>query len=421
MEKNTKILAVDDDPGLLSLTNEILKRAGYEVLLASTGEECLEAVRKHHPDLILLDVVLPDMTGVQVCRQIKGDQQWRGTLVILISGVKVSSDYQADALNGGADGYIVKPISNKELLARVQAMERIKRAEEALQASELRYRRLFEAAQDGILILDGDTGQIDDVNPFLIGMLGYTGEELLGKKLWEIGLFQDEEAGKAAFRELHDKGSFRYKDLPLATKSGREIAVECVLDIHDEKSKKVVQCNIRDVTERKRLEERLQNMSLMDDLTGLYNRRGFFALSEQQLKIAERTKQEALLFFADLDNMKQINDALGHQEGDNALIEVASVLKETFRKSDIIGRLGGDEFAVLAIDATHETENVLINRLQDALEAINQLKPRKYTLFLSTGVARYAPDSPSSLDELLARADTLMYKKKRTKQRSAND
>ncbi len=205
---------------LLSLTSEILRRAGYEVLVASTGKECLEAVRKHHPDLVLLDVVLPDMTGVQVCKQIKGDQQLRGTLVILISGVQVSSDYQADALNVGADGYIVKPISNKELLARVQAMERIKRAEEALQASELRYRRLFETAQDGILILDGDTGQIDDVNPFLIEMLGYTREELLGKKLWEIGLFEDAEAGKAAFRELHDKGSFRYKDLPLETKFG---------------------------------------------------------------------------------------------------------------------------------------------------------------------------------------------------------
>jgi diguanylate cyclase (GGDEF)-like protein/PAS domain S-box-containing protein len=421
MGKSIKILAVDDDPYLLALTSEILKRAGYQVLVASTGKECIEIVRTDHPDLVLLDVVLPDVTGVQVCRQIKDDQQLRGTLVILMSGVKVSSDYQADALNIGADGYIVRPISNKELLARVQAMERIKRAEDALQASELRYRRLFETAQDGILILDGDTGQIDDVNPFLVDMLGYTREELLGKKLWEIGLFRDAEADKAAFKELHDKGFFRYKDLPLETKFGREIAVECVSNVHDVDSKKVVQCNIRDVTERKRLEERLQNMSLVDDLTGLYNRRGFFALSEQQLKIAERTKQEALIFFVDLDNMKHINDASGHQEGDNALIEVASVLKETFRKSDIVGRLGGDEFAALAIDTTHETEDVLNNRLQNALGAINQLKPRKYTLSLSTGVARCNPDSPSSLDELIARADALMYEKKRTKQRSVND
>ncbi|MGD0233087.1 MAG: diguanylate cyclase [Syntrophorhabdales bacterium] len=421
MDKSTRILVVDDDPDLLELTSEILRRAGYEVLEASTGKECLEAVRAHHPDLVLLDVVLPDVTGVQVCKQIKGDQQLRGTLVILISGLRVSSDYQADALNVGADGYIVKPISNKELLARVQAMERIKRAEEALQASEVRYRRLFETAQDGILILDGDTGEIDDVNPFLIGMLGYTREELLGKKLWEIGLFKDAGVGKAAFGELHDKGFFRFKDLPLETKFGREIAVECISNVHDVDSKKVIQCNIRDITERKRLEERLQSMSLVDDLTGLYNRRGFFALAQQQLTMAKRTVQEVLLFFVDLDNMKQINDALGHQEGDNALIEVASVLKETFRESDIISRLGGDEFAVLAIDVTHETENILMNRLQKALEACNRLKPRKYTLSLSTGVAHYEPESPSSLDELIARADALMYEKKRTKQRAGGD
>jgi diguanylate cyclase (GGDEF)-like protein/PAS domain S-box-containing protein len=408
---------VDDDHDLLALTSEILRRAGYEVLEASTGRDCLETVRTQHPDLVLLDVVLPDATGVQVCKQIKDDQQLRGTLVILISGVLVSSDYQADALNVGADGYILKPISNKELLARVQAMERIKRAEEALQASELRYRRLFETAQDGILILDGDTGEIDDVNPFLIEMLGYTRKELLGKKLWEMGLFQDVETGKAAFAELHDKGYFRYKDLLLETKSGQEITVECISNIHYVDSKKVIQCNIRDITERKRLEEKLQSMSFVDDLTDLFNRRGFFALAQQQLTIAKRTKQEVLLFFVDLDNMKQINDALGHQEGDNALIEVAAVLKETFRKSDIIGRLGGDEFAVLAIDARDETEKALMNRLQNALEASNQLKPRKHTLSLSTGLARYDHGKPSSLDELIARADALMYEKKRTKQR----
>ncbi|HME45404.1 MAG TPA: diguanylate cyclase [Syntrophorhabdales bacterium] len=421
MGKKTKILVVDDDPDLLSLTSEILRRAGYEVLAASTGKECIQTVRTDRPDLVLLDVVLPDETGVQVCRQIKEDQQLRATLVILISGVRVSSDYQADALNVGADGYIVKPISNKELIARVQAMERIKQAEEALQASELRYRRLFETAQHGILILDGDTAQIDDVNPFLIEMLGYTHEELMGKKLWEIGLFKDVGAGKAAFRELQDKGFFRYKDLELETKFGTEIVVECVSNVHDVESKKVIQCNIRDVTDRKRLEETLHSLSLVDDLTGLYNRRGFFALSEQQLKIAERTKQDVLIFFVDLDNLKQINDVLGHQEGDNALVEAASVLRETFRKSDIVGRLGGDEFAVLAIDATRKTESMLIDRLHKTLNAVNRGALRKYNLSLSTGVARYDPDSPSSLDELIARADALMYEKKRTKQRGTGD
>ena len=417
MDKRTRILVVDDDPDMLLLTSEVLRRAGHEVLEASTGNGCLEIVGARHPDLVLLDVVLPDVTGVEVCRKIKADPQLRGTFVILVSGVHVSSDYQADGLNVGADGYIVKPVANKELLARVQAMERIKRAEEALEASEVRYRRLFETAQDGILILDGDTGEIDDVNPFLIDMLGHTREELLGKKLWEIGVFEDAEAGRAALSELQNKGFLRYRDLPLETKFGRDIAVECVSNVHDVGGKKVIQCNIRDVTDRKRLEEELQNMSLVDDLTGLYNRRGFFALSQQQLKLAERTKQEMLLFFADLDNMKEINDTLGHQEGDNALIDVAAILKETFRRSDIIGRMGGDEFAVLVLGTTGETGEVLMGRLRTALEACGQPKTRKYRLSLSVGIAVYDPQNPCSLDDLIAQADALMYEKKRNKQR----
>jgi diguanylate cyclase (GGDEF)-like protein/PAS domain S-box-containing protein len=411
------VLVTDDDPQLLLFTTELLRRAGYEVLEATTGTGCLEAVRVHHPDLVLLDVVLPDMTGIEVCRRIKTDQQTRGTFVILVSGVQVSSEAQADGLNVGADGYIIRPIPDKELLARVQAMERIKRAERGLQASEVRYRRLFEAAQDGILILDAATGEIDDANPFLINMLGYTREEILGKKLWELGAFKDAEACKAAFEELQRTGYVRCEDLPLTTKDGRDVTVEVVSNVYVVNHHKVIQCNFRDITERKRLEEKLQSMSLVDDLTGLNNRRGFLALAQQQLKIAERTKQKVLLFFTDLDNLKQINDTSGHQEGDNALVETAAILKETFRKSDIMGRVGGDEFAVLAIDSTDETGDVLRNRLQSALDAFSKLKSRKYTLSLSTGVARSDPENPSSLDELMTRADKLMYEQKRTKLR----
>jgi len=155
---------------------------------------------------------------------------------------------------------------------------------------------------------------------------------------------------------------------------------------------------------------------MVDDLTGLYNRRGFFNLSQRQMKIAERTKKHMLLFFADLDNMKHINDTLGHQRGDDALVEMAVVLKETFRESDIIGRIGGDEFAILAIDTTHKSRKALMERLRKSLKAHNRLEARNYTLSLSVGIAHYDPGNPSSLDELMAKADTLMYKEKKRKQ-----
>lgn len=228
------------------------------MLEASTGKEGLKAVCEHRPDVVLLDVVLPDISGVDACRQIKEDQDLKNVFVILSSGIEISSEYQANGLNTGADGYIVKPISNKELLARVQSMVRIKRAEEALRASETRYRRLFETAQDGILILNEETGQIDDVNPFLTDILGYSLEELTGKKLWEVGAFKNTEASKSVFAELQHKGYVRYEDLPLSTKDGREIAVEFVSNVYMVNHHKVIQCNIRDITARRLAEEELR-------------------------------------------------------------------------------------------------------------------------------------------------------------------
>jgi PAS domain S-box-containing protein len=129
--------------------------------------------------------------------------------------------------------------------------------QEALRASEVRYRRLFETAQDGILLLDANTGQITDVNAFLIKMLGYSYEEFVGRKIWEIGLLKDIAASKTAFRELQSKEYVRYEHLPLETKGGDEIEVEFVSNVYRVDHKKVIQCNIRDITARKRAEREL--------------------------------------------------------------------------------------------------------------------------------------------------------------------
>ena len=136
MSEAATILVTDDDPRMLALTTEVLAEAGYEVLQASSGNECLEAVKARHPDIVLLDVMLPDTTGIELCRQIKADESLQGTFVILLSGVQVSSEHQADGLDAGADGYIAKPVSNIELLARVQSVVRIKQAVDALRKTE---------------------------------------------------------------------------------------------------------------------------------------------------------------------------------------------------------------------------------------------------------------------------------------------
>jgi len=150
MPERTRILITDDTPDVLLLTTMVLEEEGYEVFKATSGGECLEIARAQRPDIVLLDVMLPDMTGTEVCKHIKQDEDLEGTFVILVSGVRVSSDYQADGLNVGADGYVIKPITNRELIARVQAVARIKRAEDALRQKEREQKKLILELQEAL-------------------------------------------------------------------------------------------------------------------------------------------------------------------------------------------------------------------------------------------------------------------------------
>ena len=179
--------------------------------------------------------------------------------------------------------------STDRILLAIDDITERKKTEAALQVSETRYRRLFETARDGILILDADTGEIFDINPFLIEMLGYPHEALLGKRLWEIGAFRDIEASKAAFLELQSKGYVRYEDLPLETRDERHIDVEFVSNIYSVDHKRVIQCNIRDITLRKRIEEERRKLTydLQDALTKIKRLTGLLPICASCKKIRD--------------------------------------------------------------------------------------------------------------------------------------
>ena len=173
--------------------------------------------------------------------------------------------------------------------------------------------------------------------------------------------------------------------------------------------------SVRYAIERHRLQMELRKTSLVDDLTGIYNRRGFFTLAQQHIKLADRTRRGFMLVFADLDGLKQINDTLGHQEGDQALIDTARLLEDAFPVSDIIARIGGDEFVVLTIASAAADAEVPVAQLREKFAAHNASGERPYHLSLSVGVASYNPEHPCSIDELLSRADALMYERKRSR------
>jgi len=158
----------------------------------------------------------------------------------------------------------------------------------------------------------------------------------------------------------------------------------------------------------------LRYLALTDDLTCLYNRRGFFAAATHQLKLSRRNAQGLLLFFCDVDNLKTINDSYGHREGDLAIVRAADALERTFRGSDILARIGGDEFAVLAMEASTQSEEVILRRLEKSLKKSNANQSR-YEMSLSVGLARFDPKHPVSLGALVAQADRAMYEEKRNR------
>ena len=170
--------------------------------------------------------------------------------------------------------------------------------------------------------------------------------------------------------------------------------------------------------ERHRVQVELVNLSFMDDLTGLYNRRGFLTLTQHQIKLAYRTGKSFLIAFIDLDGMKRINDTFGHQEGNHALAETANILRDSFRQCDILARIGGDEFAVFVADATQENAVTVKRRVQQKLDQCNTDPSRRYKLSFSLGIVSANASQESNLEEILVRADAAMYEQKQSKRLS---
>jgi diguanylate cyclase (GGDEF)-like protein/PAS domain S-box-containing protein len=291
-------------------------------------------------------------------------------------------------------------------------VQTIRESREKILQSEEKYRTLAESSFSGVYVLQD--GKFCYTNSNTALYTGYTREELLNQDADQF-VFPEDRAGLIENRKamLDGKLSAPY-ELRIVSRQGEiRWIIETVVPISYQ-GKPAILGSCMDVTEQKQMDEKIKALSIRDPLTGLFNRRGFLALAEQQLKIAERTQTRLLLLFADLDGLKRINDTMGHLKGDEAIVEVAAILKDTFRKSDIIARMGGDEFVVLGVSAA-ETTDILKNRLQNLIDTHNTRKNRDYEISLSVGIAYKEPGQPSSIDTLISEADALMYEEKNLK------
>ncbi len=296
----------------------------------------------------------------------------------------------------------------------------IRQALDALKKKEEQYRCLFEAAQEGIMILDYKSGEIVDANPYIAHLMGFSLDEIIGKELWEIGFILDKELAQKAYLELQTKRYIRYSDLPLQHKSGKVIDVEFISYVYNVGEEKAIQCTIRDITQQKQLREYekrqndiIKQFALHDSLTGLPNRR---LLSERLLLTlaqCSRNKAMAALLIFDLDKFKIVNDSLGHAVGDTLLQEVAARSVATLHRStDSISRLGGDEFVILLPQIVAVSDAVTIaEKIRINIKEPYNIDGHTINISCSIGIAVY-PDHGETELTLMKHADEAMYRAK---------
>lgn len=305
-----------------------------------------------------------------------------------------------------------------EKIATIRELEMMRRQQE----------RILNAVGEGIFGLD-TKGRITFANPAALALLDYEPHELVGSSLQKIvhACKQEEDIicpeKDCPICAVSQDGIMRKGTETFWRKNGTPFPVRFTsTPIVEDYAILGAVVAFADITDRKKMEERLRESAMTDELTALFNRRGFMTLADKLIKISVRDKTDLLLIYIDFDNLKWINDSLGHSVGDQALIEAATLLGDTFRLADIVARLGGDEFVILCTDnSALGNQETILSRLSENLDKANRLATRQYRLSLSVGVGRYEHQAPCSIDELLHRADQAMYKNKEDKKARRQD
>ncbi|HEX7156937.1 MAG TPA: diguanylate cyclase [Burkholderiaceae bacterium] len=415
VERRPTILVVEDEWVVAKDLQRSLSYFGYNVpSTAATADEAIRLAQDHRPDLVLMDVNLAGpRDGIEAARELRASHD---VPVVFLTAFS-DEDTVARAKVVEPHSYLVKPVKIDELRSAVElaihkhALERRLREREQLLAATLR------AFREAVIATDAG-GAITLMNPAAERLTAAAAKESVGLPIQTVVQLYDERGGQA-LHPLHNPPSERMVLAPLRPGAER-VAVETVVSeiggdasaaagwvvvLHD------VSLRRRADDEIHRLNAELERLTLTDELTGLYNRRGLMLLGEQQLKLSARNAMPSTVLYVDVDGLKHINDAYGHEAGDRLLCDAAALLRRSFRSADLISRPGGDEFVVVASTGDAAAMITHLRRQIGAREPAADVLP----LSLACGAAVFGPDDTRSLTELVAEADRAMYAEKRAR------
>ena len=403
-----KLLLIDDDPGFRLTTIQALSSTGFHIIEAANGHEAMLLLQQEQPDIILLDALMDDMDGFEVCRRIHETPEYSEIPILMVTGLD-DVDSINRAYESGAAGFITKPINHALFIHRIRFQMRAAANASALQESREQLATAQRVARLGYWRWESSSDCFE-LSEHLQEMLGIETSSF-GNSLDDyIQLIHSGDRDYIAQQLVMAKqgAPLEPSDYRLTIDGIREITVHQELDLVTGGSQ-IILGTIQDITQQRKAEKRIRQLAYTDELTGLASRAYFYKHVEDVIKAAQRREERFALLYLDLDGFKDVNDSLGHDIGDLLLQTVAMRIQSVMRQSDFVARLSGDEFCILVDNVSSEYDAADV--ASRCLEAINkpvelnlqQVRPRT-----SIGIAYY-PDDGKDLQTLLKAADSAMY------------
>ncbi len=360
-----RLLVVEDDTTNRELLKQILESYGYETLIAVCGEEALKMAKENQPDLILLDIRLPDICGFDVCQQLKSHNNTKHIPVIFTTALTQMKD-RIKGLGLGAADFITKPYYKEEVFLRIKNHLKLKDTEKKLKDTIENQSLLLDHIDPMVWYLT-DPKTLGIVNRSFANFFKRSKEDLENTSLEEILPPEEfQESKESSEKVFNEKSKTRHQHIYTdGFGEKRLLAVTMIPKIDEHGKVEYIICSGEDITERNQKEERIRYLTFHDPLTGLYNRTFY----EEELKRLDGNRTLPLsIISCDVNGLKAVNDQFGHQIGDRLLVETAKILKEATRDGDIVARWGGDEFMILLPNTTKKAAGKIIGRIEKLME-----------------------------------------------------